>query len=1277
MNRTLLNWLVKLRSANGFGIACVMLLQCLPVFGQAVMSGSATISGSSQWGSMANAPQMFFAALPLNWVDNTICNPPGGVYDTTVILGTTINTGPNAAGEAIGSPYALTPAGLEDAMGNWRDNADNASQTPHFADAWWLVEVPAGTVLEGNNFDSNNALISLPGKGNGGEEPAKCLVIDSTTPLPAGQMACGRGLPGFGGARNPGCALPNDKASMWKVQLDAPLPTNGKAGVYAGPDLANPSFCPQSPVSGQPLCWTNHVVVRDVEITVQPGAAQSGIVPSKAFYGFKADPNLYGSNPCSVATPCIAPDSIGLDRYYIHGWDPGDPGQPVPGTASITNVSSNGTAAVYTASNSFTPNILVNVAGLTGGNAVLNCVGCVVLSAGLSSSQFELANVNAVSSNAVAGVAATQAPSGACWAWTNTGTVTTAVSGSNTVVTWAGGSYFGMTFAAGSTVYIDGVAQTILDDGTLAEGLQNGAQDTQFVISGTSLSPGTYPYTQSNPPSKNSAGQFSFVYGAGVPVQGCGDDVVDGVVFETDYGWRQNGYIEKIHWWASEPHASLQGFSKGPYKDVNNWEETSGGGSWFNGGGPVDQNGGPENDDEVRRNFLAKDLNARYLTGVSGNSPGPPWGCGPISAGSPHNTSAQSTCPFRWAVKNSVELKLGSRVLFDGNIIDGSWADGQTGWCVVTAPRTCSGGESCGIYDPVSGLPLTYIDNVRFSNNWIRNCPSMATTGGSSDIGPGDGGGISLPATNDDYINNLGTNINDTNQQGNPNYQWPWGGGANKYPCNMSYTGNGVPNGSTAPFVVKAVCTPIQIDATAKMTKVATDGAGHVEIFEPLRLDPILCPAGNWNSSTTYSFGTIVSYSSILYQSLLPNNTGNVPSTSLTYWSPGANCAAAGQTLIINNTADIPSGWPGTYTMGGTTYPGGSNFQTQDGTGGTGTGVSPVITTNEIAEIGANATLCDNSGTPKCSSLLDQGSNTDITFASQGSRILDIGPGNGIYAYDCSATGYAAGVGSGPPQVNAYAIAPTSPASLTVYYQVPSQPANTSATCTLNNVAGFPEKLTVQNNTFFSPNTFAIQADFNTQLFIDNWFFNNVFVDNDTNLTSDLFCNVGNNQEGIGSTPLKSSFACWDPNTLEFYNNVLTGRNPTYWGVADPLSLCPGCSNYFPQSGLAGTGANTGVNCSDPQVATSGCLGYAGFMGSTPAVSFPSGPCSASNAPFNCPLMALPWANNFTDTDVSYVGSSSYSTEGVNTDQLNNAMTQTRYVCPRGANCGTTGPYPD
>jgi hypothetical protein len=372
---------------------------------------------------------VLYASLPANWVDNTTCNPPGGTYDYTVILDgvSTQNKGPNCHNgtppACTGTFYTADVLGMEDAFDNWRDNADNqSSASPHFADRWWLVKAPAqstGTTFHGLTLDSNNALISLPGKLNGTTEPTKCLVVDSTTPLvaynvsgsvtsgtfsagervqqttsganatlmntaslgsfatlqlgpfngyasqssfytwvgqtsgavftptaaPSPYMACGGGLPGFGGARNAGCSSPNDKASMWKAQLDGPRPMASGAVIYAGGDLVT---------TGN---WVNHVVLRDVEITEQPGAAPSarGV---NAPYLFRNVSNITNSAPCSLATPCYNPTHVGLDRYYVHGNDPGDAGQPA--TANVSHVSSTGSGAstvvTYTASNSFFAN---------------------------------------------------------------------------------------------------------------------------------------------------------------------------------------------------------------------------------------------------------------------------------------------------------------------------------------------------------------------------------------------------------------------------------------------------------------------------------------------------------------------------------------------------------------------------------------------------------------------------------------------------------------------------------------------------------------------------------------------------------------------------------------------------------------------------------------------------------------------------------------------------------------------------------------------------------
>jgi hypothetical protein len=1038
---------IAFRSVAAFFLLCASFALAQSSSGRGIYSGAAVFYGAA-------SAQTFFAALPLYWVDNTVCNPPGGTYDVTVILGTTDNIGPNNAGESVGAPYALTYLGLLDAMNNWRDNADDASQTPHFADKWWLIEVPAGTVLHGSTYDANDALISLPGKLNSGAEPAKCLVIDSTTPLTSGVMACGRGLPGFGGTRNPGCASPNDKASMWKVQLDtmgSPA-GSGRIGVYAGADLATPAN------------WVSHIVLRDIEVTMAPGAAQSaaGVHAARLI-------NI-ASNPLNTTPPTAiqAVTHVGLDRYYVHGWDPGDAGQP----------------------------------------------------------------------------------SGACSTWTNTGTVTVAPDGGgiNSTVSFASGAYFGMTFTVGSLVNIGGTNYTIANT-TLTQNVLNGLANTSFSIVGTVTLSIATAYAETNPPS-----QYA---------NGCGDDVENGVIFNCDNCWRQNGYIEKIHWWGNESHASLQGFSDGPYKDVNNWEE-GGSAAYFSGGGPIDQNGGPESDQEIRRDYFGRDLNYRQLSGNSGNSPAPPWGCGPSDGTANHNT-----CPMNWAVKNSLELKLGHRVLIAGNIIENSWADGQQGFCRLVNARTCSGGSACGIYNFSTGLPNTYIDNIRFESNWIRNCPEsdqMSNRSGS----PGNGGGESLPVQNVDHINELFSNISDSGQFGAPGHEFEWTSGQNIFPCAMSRTSN----------YATAICLPYQSDITGHISEIASV-SNVVTIYDASRIDPILC-------------------------------TGS-----------GATCIANGQTVVITNH----SGWNGTFAMTGT-----AGNWSADGTGG-----NNIVYTDTVNSPGT-ATLCNNAGSPTCTSLLASG---DVTFASLGFKMTDIAltpTPDDVYAYNttadttCTSNGYAVGASSAT-----YAAAGTITTGLTVVYYNPGSNDSSGAThCLINNGAGFPKNTTFQNNSVLAVNGFDVEAAAQWWQPINNRFFNNVFVDNDSGKDSDLDC------VPIGAGEGYPSYPCWDANTFQFYSNVLVGRSSSNWnsGIAVPSS---DAANTFPA--IPG--------------------GYPSSSG-----------CPAANAPFNCPLMALPWANNFTLSNVAAMSVTS-STQGVNVTQMTTTMTATEYTCPAGANCGTHGPYPD
>jgi hypothetical protein len=802
--------------------------------------------------------------------------------------------------------------------------------------------------------------------------------------------------------------------------------------------------------------------------------------------------------------------------------------------------------------------------------------------------------------------------SGNCLNWYQSGTVNTANTdashGTITLTSFTptlsySNAAFGPTFTVGSTINIGGTfagAGSSITGGTnyTISAFDPTASNTVLTINGQ---PGTQTgvqYLQVNPPSQYTPG--------------CGDDVEHGITLNADNSWLEYSYIEKIHWWSGESHAASYGFDNGPTKIAHNWME-GGANTLFSGGAPSDSAGGPGSDNEIRGNYLGRDLNYRFLTGTSGASPGPPFGCGPLDGVWSHNT-----CPFLWLFKNSLESKVGHRNLVDGNIIENSWEDSQAGFCVLFNVEAGSGGEAVGIFDPITGLPASYLDNVRFSNNWVRNCPSAVQMIGRGDMNTGNSGGITLPTDHLDFIGNLFSNISDNSQFGNPgqapSHIWQWGNGngsSESYAtCAMSYTG------SSSPYTVTALCAPMQTDLTNPnhVSAITVDSSHNVTIAHSgIRADPTICQGSS------------------------------------------ATCVTNGQTIVIGSgiTGNSITLTPGSYAMIGTS----GNWAT-DGTGGT------TIVYNDGTT--AAGTVCSSSTTP-CGTVI--GSNT-VTFASLGGKMMDIAPpngaipGDGVYATNlsgiiagssdttCSTNGYATGATAAN-----YAVAGTVQTGLTVKYNLTTAPSQSSATCAINNGAGAPRFVTLQGNTFLAVNVFDITPFTVWRQPISNYMHDNVFADNDALTSSDVYGGSPTREGTLG-------FASWDPASFQYYHNVMQGRSSANWSAVN----CPGgtCTNAFP----------TTVNCSG-STADGTCLGYSGFMGSSPTVTYPSGACSNANAPFNCPLMALPWANNLTLSNLNYVGSSSYSTQGVNPGQLLNAMTQTKYVCPVGANCGTHGPYPD
>jgi uncharacterized protein YjdB len=146
--------------------------------------------------------------------------------------------------------------------------------------------------------------------------------------------------------------------------------------------------------------------------------------------------------------------------------------------------------------------------------------------------------------------------------------------------------------------------------------------------------------------------------------------------------------------WLDECHAS--GFDSqaivgwkgpGPFKIVNN--HLAGAGENIMFGGAAIDDGAVPSDIEIRRNHLYKPLSWRGI----------------------------------WTVKNSFELKMAERVLFEGNVLENNWADGQVGFAVVIKSEN---------HDQIT-RPAIATRDVTYRNNIIMNSRyGINATGGAS-----------------------------------------------------------------------------------------------------------------------------------------------------------------------------------------------------------------------------------------------------------------------------------------------------------------------------------------------------------------------------------------------------------------------------------------------------------------------------------------------------------------------------------------------------------------
>ncbi|NOT36543.1 MAG: T9SS type A sorting domain-containing protein [Saprospiraceae bacterium] len=171
-----------------------------------------------------------------------------------------------------------------------------------------------------------------------------------------------------------------------------------------------------------------------------------------------------------------------------------------------------------------------------------------------------------------------------------------------------------------------------------------------------------------------------------------------GVRLDCAYGAVVDSDVSDFHSIGFDAQAIAGINGPGPFWILNNYLEASGENVFFGGGA----SGIPDNipsDIVIRNNHFFKPLHWRV----------------------DHPTYAGKL----WTIKNLFELKNGKRVLFDGNILENSWADlpiGQSGYAILLTVRTENG-----------AAPNSDVSDITISNNIIRRCGAGISLSGSDD----------------------------------------------------------------------------------------------------------------------------------------------------------------------------------------------------------------------------------------------------------------------------------------------------------------------------------------------------------------------------------------------------------------------------------------------------------------------------------------------------------------------------------------------------------------
>ena len=158
-----------------------------------------------------------------------------------------------------------------------------------------------------------------------------------------------------------------------------------------------------------------------------------------------------------------------------------------------------------------------------------------------------------------------------------------------------------------------------------------------------------------------------------------GTDTLDlrrGIALNSAYTAIVNSHISDVHSRDYDSQAIAGWNGTGPYLIENNYLEGAGENLMFGGADPQIPNALPS-DIEIRGNHFYKPL------GWQG----------------------------RWLVKNLLELKIGQRVLIEGNHFENNWVDGQSGFAILL--KSSSGATA----------PWSQTSDVTFRDNIVRHSP--------------------------------------------------------------------------------------------------------------------------------------------------------------------------------------------------------------------------------------------------------------------------------------------------------------------------------------------------------------------------------------------------------------------------------------------------------------------------------------------------------------------------------------------------------------------------